>query len=362
MIKRKVIPVFLCCLFMTACDEKKEPDAPPPRVIKVFTLEPDIAQNIRVFPARIQAGDNTDLAFKRAGQLVQLDIRDGTPVKAGQVLATLNDADAKLRVRDRQTALQLAERQFQRFNTLAQRSAVSKSEMDVQRANRDAAATALKIAQEELQFLTLRAPFDGVIARVQARNHQVVAAGQPIALLTRADLLDVIFTLPETLFTSLDIQNIHYQPEVQFNALPGRFFTAQYKEHTSQTDAATLTYQVVLTMPRPAVLPGVAGLSGSVRVKLHNLPNAPAQPRLVVPAAAVFNPDRSPTNQPHIWLVEQDGEALRIKDRPVEVGRLTAQGIEITSGLQPGDRIVAAGVGELRDGEAVRIWQRERGL
>lgn len=99
-----------------------------------------------------------------------------------------------------------------------------------------------------------------------------------------------------------------------------------------------------------------------MRVRLHNLPNAPVQPRLVVPAAAVFNPDRSPTNQPHVWLVEQDGEALRIKDRPVEVGRLTAQGIEIISGLKPGDRIVAAGVGELRDGEAVRIWQRERGL
>jgi len=362
MIKHKVISVLLCCVFMTACDEKKEPDAPPPRVIKTFTIESDLAQNIRIFPARIQAGDNTDLAFKRAGQLITLNIRDGTAVKAGQTLATLNDAEAQLRVRDRQTSLQLAERQYQRFSTLAQRSAVSKSEMDVQKANRDAAATALKLAREELQFLTLRAPFDGMIAQVQVRNHQVVAAGQPVALLTRADLLDVIFTLPETLFTSLDIQNIDYQPEVQFNALPGRVFKAQYKEHTSQTDAATLTYQVVLTMPRPADLPGVAGLSGSVRVQLHNLPNAPALPRLVVPAAAVFNPDHSPTNQPHVWLVEQQGDVLRVKDRQVEVGRLNAQGVEIVSGLKPGDRIVAAGVGELREGEAVRIWQRERGL
>lgn len=362
MIKRKVISVFLCCFFMTACDEKKEPEAPPPRVVKVFTLESDMAQNIRVFPARIQAGDNTDLAFKRPGQLIQLDIRDGTAVKAGQVLASLNDADAKLRVRDRQTALQLAERQFQRFRTLEQRSAVSKSEMDVQRANRDTAATALKIAQEELQFLTLRAPFDGVIAKVQARNHQVVTAGQPIALLTRSDLLDVIFTVTETLFSALDVQNRHYQPEVQFHALPGRIFTAQYKEHTSQTNAATLTWQVVLTMPRPADLPGVSGLSGSVRVRLHNLPTAAAQPRLVVPVAAVFNPDRSPTNQPHVWLVDEAGDGLRVTDRPVTTGRLTAQGIEILSGLKPGDRIVAAGVGELRQGEAVRIWQRERGL
>ncbi|SUE06866.1 Uncharacterised protein [Pantoea agglomerans] len=63
--------------------KKKEPDAPPPRVIKVFTLESDIAQNIRVFPSRIQAGDNTDLAFKRAGQLVQLDIRGRNARESG---------------------------------------------------------------------------------------------------------------------------------------------------------------------------------------------------------------------------------------------------------------------------------------
>ncbi|MCQ5473207.1 hypothetical protein NAS92_22435 [Pantoea brenneri] len=88
MIKHKVIPVLLCCFFMTACDEKKEPDAPPPRVIKTFTIESDLAQNIRIFPARIQAGDNTDLAFKRPGQLITLNIRDGTAVKAGQTLAT----------------------------------------------------------------------------------------------------------------------------------------------------------------------------------------------------------------------------------------------------------------------------------
>jgi len=143
---------------------------------KFFTLGPDIAQNMLVFATHIQTGNNTDLAFKRAGQLVQLDIRDGMPVKAGQILATLNDTDAKLRVRDRQTALQLTERQFQRFHTLAQRSAVSQSEMDVQRANRD---TALKMMKEKLQFLTLRAPLDGVSARVQARNHQRTAAGRP---------------------------------------------------------------------------------------------------------------------------------------------------------------------------------------
>ncbi len=69
--------------------------------------------------------------------------------------------------------------------------------MDVQRANRDAANAALKIAREEMAQMTLTAPFSGTVASVHVRNHQVIAAGQPIATLTRADVLDVVFNIPE---------------------------------------------------------------------------------------------------------------------------------------------------------------------
>lgn len=74
--------------------------------------------------------------------------------------------------------------------------------MDVQRANRDAANAALKIAREELAQMSLIAPFSGIAAGVHIRNHQVVAAGQPVITLTRTDLLDVVFSIPENLFTS----------------------------------------------------------------------------------------------------------------------------------------------------------------
>lgn len=72
----------------------------------------------------------------------------------------------------------------------------------MQRANRDAANAALKIAREELAQMSLIAPFSGIAAGVHIRNHQVVAAGQPVITLTRTDLLDVVFSIPENLFTS----------------------------------------------------------------------------------------------------------------------------------------------------------------
>lgn len=60
----------------------------------------------------------------------------------------------------------------------------------------------LKIAREELAQMSLIAPFSGIAAGVHIRNHQVVAAGQPVITLTRTDLLDVVFSIPENLFTS----------------------------------------------------------------------------------------------------------------------------------------------------------------
>jgi multidrug resistance efflux pump len=88
------------------------------------------------------------------------------PISQGQALARLNAREAQQRVNERQTAATLAQRQFDRFQTLAGRQAISKAEMDIQRANRDSANAALKIAREELSQMTLTAPFSGIAASV----------------------------------------------------------------------------------------------------------------------------------------------------------------------------------------------------
>ena len=349
-------------LLTTACDPKTQETAPQPRMVKVAMVTAAGEAQQRIFPARIESGDATDLSFKRGGQIETLDIRQGTSVKQGQQLAKLNTREAQQRVNDRQTSATLAQRQFDRFQTLAGRQAISKAEMDVQRATRDSANAALKIAQEELNQMTLVAPFGGVAASVHVRNHQVVSAGQPILTLTRTDLLDVVFSIPESLFKTLDIRNANYRPIVKINSMPDREFSAVYKEHTGSSDSNTLTWQVILTLPRPDDFPVVGGVSGTVTINLANLPAGAGQNALVVPVEAVFNPDNSPRNEPHVWVVQGDGDKLQLEDRKVSVGQVTAQGVIVTEGLKPGERVVAAGVGELHAKQPVRIWTRERGL
>lgn len=352
----------LLVFLISACDQKAEAPPAQPRMVKAAEVLAAGQSQQRVFPARIESGDSTDLSFKRPGQIETLDVRQGATLRQGQSLATLNAREVQQRVRDRQAAANLAQRQFDRFQTLSGRQAVSKAEMDVQRANRDSANAALKIAQEELSQMTLSAPFDGVAASVHVRNHQVVAAGQPVITLTRNDLLDVVFSVPENLFKSFDIRNADYSPLVKINSLPGREFKAVYKEHSGSSDSATLTWQVILTMPRPDAFPAVGGVSGTVTINLARLPSSAGAEALVVPVEAVFNPDSRQRNEPHVWVIKGDGETLHLEDRKVSVGQVTTEGVIITAGLSAGERVVAAGVGELHDRQPVRIWTRERGL
>ena len=330
-----LIPLVI--LITTACDRKAPEITPLPRMVKVAEVVAIGESQQRVFPARIESGDSTDLSFKRGGQIESLDVRQGANVTQGQTLARLNAREAQQRVNERQTAATLAQRQFDRFQTLAGRQAISKAEMDIQRANRDSANAALKIAREELSQTT-------IVTR------------------TRTDLLDVVFSVPENLFTALDIRNAQYRPVVKINAMPDRQFTAEYKEHTGSSDISTLTWQIILTMPRPADFPSVGGVSGTVTVNLANLPASAGKNAVVVPVEAVFNPDNRPRNEPHVWVVQGSGDRLHLEERKVGVGQITSQGVVITEGLSVGERVVAAGVSELHAQQPVRIWTRERGL
>lgn len=114
-------------------------------------------------------------------------------------------------------------------------------------------------------------------------------------------------------------------------------------------------------MPRPDDFPAVGGVSGTVTINLTNLPAGADAQALVVPVEAVFNPNNSPRNKPHVC---RNGRRRRAPSRRPQGQRGASEHrrVVITSGLKAGERVVAAGVGELHANQPVRIWTRERGL
>ncbi|WP_207884582.1 efflux RND transporter periplasmic adaptor subunit [Pseudomonas sp. 30_B] len=333
------------------------------RPVKLYSVPAAAAEGVRQFPGQLVASDEVDLSFRLAGHLKTLAVKTGQRVERGQLIAELDDADLRLRLRDREATFNLARAQYQRVATLNERQLVARAELDQRKAQLDSAEAALKLARQELGYARLTAPFDGVIAQLPVQNHQMLQPKQPVAILQSADTYDVQFQLPESLLERVDAASLRsdHRPIVRLARVPGHDFPAQYKEHSTRPDPATLSYTVTLALQRPKDVTLLPGMSATVEVDFAQLGRG-AQTSLRIPVEAVFSADDGAPGESQVWVVKSAGDALHVERRAVQLGQPGAAGIQILSGLEPGERIVAAGTAELREGQHVRPWQRERGL
>jgi len=181
-----------------------------------------------------------------------------------------------------------------------------------------------------------------VVIALPAEVGQVVAAGQPVAVLARISELEVAIDVPEG-------QRAHVKRgstvAVKFWAAPGTLFEGRVREVAASADAAARTYAVRISLPHRASWVQI-GMSATVAFA-----QADASGKHVIPLSAVFVPQAA-TNTPHVWALKQDRTVYGV---PVEVGAPIGASEVQVSGLTKGLMIVTAGASRLHEGEAVSV-------
>jgi RND family efflux transporter MFP subunit len=363
-------PVFVSLPFsvllaslLSACssDELVEVDEGI-RPVKIYQVHSAQEGMMRKFPGQVHSAERAELAFRVPGELQSLPAKAGMDVKRGTVLAILDPSDYQIQLNDRKARQQLAQSQFQRMKDLFEKQQISQAQYDQVKAELDISNAALTAARTDLSYTRLKAPFSGQISQVYIDNHQPVAAGKMVIMLQVRDQLEVRMQLPESLMANMAESKgtANYQPEVEFEAIPGKRFLSRYKEHNAQADAATGSFTVTLTLARPKNLNLLPGMSASVHVDLNQVLSQKSSV-VTVPAQAVFQGElqQEGSSEAQVWIVNDD---MTLSPRSVTVGKLTPSGIEIHSGLQAGEKLVAAGVHQAHEGMSVRPWVQERGL
>lgn len=353
---------LLCLIQLNGCREETPQTtvANEPRPALIYQLPDASSGQLRSFPARVDAANEAVLSFRVAGNLSELPVKAGQAVKQGDVLARLDNHDYQLQLDDRQARFQLADSQFKRINDLYNQRQISRAQFDQAQADLNISRAALDSALSSLNYTRLSAPFDGTVAEVMVDNHQTIAAGSPVLTLQTRDQLVVRIQLPEQLMARLGEQSRPYQPEVEFEALPGQRFKTTYQSHNTKADAATGSYLVELRMQRPAELNLLPGMSATVFADIDEATGAHHTVPVVPPQAVFQSSDQTAgSGNASVWLLDEQN---RLQARVVTTGQLTDAGLEITSGLQAGDRILAAGVHQAQAGMTVKPWTRERGL
>jgi RND family efflux transporter MFP subunit len=205
-------------------------------------------------------------------------------------------------------------------------------------------AKRLELAQRQLGYTRLVAPVDGAIAGTSVEVNENVLAGQTVVTLTSGTVPEVEIALPSQLIAEIEEND---PVTVTCDAYPGEALPALVTEvGVAAMGSTTYPVRVRLKTARELIRPGMAA------EVTFRFAAAGREHRIIVPPVAVGE-DRQGR---FVFLVEPQGDGTAVVRRHgVEVGELTTEGLEVSSGLADGDRIVTAGVRRLEDGRVVKL-------
>lgn len=298
----------------------------------------------------IHAHDETILSFRTGGRIVTRSVDIGDRVNAGQLLATLENTTSQNQLDGAQAdyegakaSAQVAALNVNRMQKLMPTGAIARTQLDtaradwlVARAHLKNSESALRNARESLGWTRLIAPRSGVITEVSASAGQVVNGGQSVLTLATGEARDVVFDIakPEAIppqeQAGLRVSLLS-DPSVQASAA--------VRDISPQADPQTRTWRVRATLQNP---PLAMALGASVTVTLP----ATGPHGYALPASALSRVD----DKPAVYVINPQSQAqLRV----VVPAYYTATSVIISGGLEPGDRVITAGVSKLRSGEPV---------
>ncbi|MBT8041129.1 MAG: efflux RND transporter periplasmic adaptor subunit [Gammaproteobacteria bacterium] len=346
---------------LIACAKPEPVQESVVRPIKLHQVEDRQSQDLLRFPARIAANEQAEISFRISGELTEFPVRSGARVEKDDLLAHLDDRDIKNEVAARQADYDLAKANFERTQSLLEKKMASQADNDSTSAQLKSAEVALQLAKDRLSDTVLKAPFTGRIARTLVENYQSVVAQQPILILQDVDTLEVVVQVPERIFTQVreDRINPDYSPFVTFTGQEDKEYTLTYKEHATEVTPGTQSYAVTYSLPKPEDLTVFPGMGATLTVDMaRQLISDHNEPEFLLPVTAVL--EDATSGQLQVWVYDE--EAGVVQPQAVSVGRITQSGVTITSGVNNGDRIAAAGLSQLRPGMSVKPLERERGI
>jgi len=353
----RAVGITSLVVLLAACGGEAAPPAETSRPVKTIVIEGAGGSGIREFPGRIEANRQAELSFRVRGTVNAIHVKEGDKVQEGQLLAELDQTDYQIRVNNQQAQFDNAEKNYSRATDLVASGAISKMDFDRMEAEYKSTRANLEAARQDLAYATMTAPFAGVLAKRHVENFEQVVANQSIFTLQDVDVLEVKVDIPERLVRRITPRGADESASERGNVArvsayfaqnPEQLYPLALKEVATKADASTQTFEVTFTMPAPADITVLPGMTVSVRADLSSV--IASNGSVLIPVAALSG---SPSLSPQVWVVDED--TMTVHPRPVKVAELEGGSIQVLEGLDGGERLVVAGVGALADGMQVTL-------
>ena len=335
--------LWLLPLLLTACHDdpqqlKERLFGPAEeRVIAVGVLHIDSVSGLirNTYPGYLEEGQSVEMAFKYGGTLEQLSVKEGSTVRKGQTLARVSSAQMESTQRSAQATLEQAQDAYDRLKKVHDNGSLPEIKWREMVANLEKAQSGLDLANAMLADNTLKAPFDGTVASVNAEIGENIAPLKPVIRLINTNGMAVKITVPENEIAKVQVGD---SAEIVVPALGNKHLNGKVIEKSMTASLLTHSYpvKVLIEQPDEDLAPGMIG-----KVVLK----ADISKGIIVPANAIL------INQEgkFVWVTE-DGRATR---RKITIAGYSGSGVVVGEGLKMGDAVIIEGYQKVSEGMKV---------
>ncbi|MCK8490315.1 MULTISPECIES: efflux RND transporter periplasmic adaptor subunit [Spirosoma] len=342
-------------------DQQQAP--PPPTAVTAVKVAKGSATYYDEFPATVTGLVVVDIQPQVAGNITGIFFQDGQRVRKGQKLYTIDpqqyrasydQAVANLNVQ--KANLNRAQKDADRYNTLAQQDAVAKQLVDNANASLEATKMQVAAAQASIQqvatnlkYTTIYAPLDGTIGISQVRLGAAVAPGStPLNTISSDDPIAADVQVDESeipRFLQLQSQKTAARDSTFILMLPNgsRYpYPGTIRIVDRAVDPQTGTLRIRIAFPNPNKQLKV-GLAANVRVK-----NSTGQPQILIPYQAVTEQ----MSEYFVWVV---GDSSKVTQKKITLGPRINDKVVVRNGINEGETIVTEGTQKVREGAVVKV-------
>jgi membrane fusion protein (multidrug efflux system) len=317
--------------------------------------------------AALVADHEAQVTAKTSGVLKKLYVEEGMTVKAGQLLAELDDADALAKAKQAEAQMHKAEATFAHAQAAIPKHLIPQYEYEQNKFDLAAQRAAYEAAKIQLSYTRIVAPVDGVIAQRDIKIGNLVQANQNLFRIVGMNPLQAVLNVPERQF---GILKAGQTVELEADALPGKKFAGKILRIAPVVDPASGTFRVTCQFhdASDTLRPG---MFARIDIVYDQRPDA-----LTVPRSALVEEDGTTavyvvTKAPAMAKPAATKPGEKAKPAPaaasafvahrqaIKIGYSDGNKVEVLSGIDAGARVITVGRNAVRDGTPVLVLENK---
>jgi membrane fusion protein (multidrug efflux system) len=329
-------------------------------VVAVGTSSADMQST---YPATIKGVQDVEIRPKASGFIMQINVKEGQTVGAGQVLFVIDNETAQQQVRQAQAAVNTAQQQcntakltYENSKKLHESRVIgdfelqtSQNSYEVAQAQLAQAQAALASAKEQLSYCYVKSPASGVVGTLPFKKGALVSASNVLTTVSNNSSMEVYFSVTEKAAMQLQAAGLQSLPSVKLLLADGSTYGHEGKvtKMSGVIDQATGSVQLIALFQNPERILKSGG-SGTIVIPRQTTD------AIVIPQSCVSEVQ----NKKFIFLLGSDNKVkyTEIKVDPQDDGN----NYIVTEGLKAGDKYVTNGVTKLTDGMEIKPITPER--